>query len=113
MPLVTDDGRTIAAQTQWARDPFAQLRGLIARRIGEDEALLLPHCAQVHTALLAYPIDVAFCAGGGESGYRLLSVQTLTPWQISRFERGATLAVEMRAGSPLPSLGAGCCLTLR
>ncbi len=112
MPLITDSGRMVAEQIGWANTPLDQLRGLIGRDIGLGYALLLPHCPQVHTALLAYPIDVAFCAGSGIAGYRLLSVQTLTPNQVSRFVRGTSLAVEMRAGSPLPSLEAGCILRI-
>ncbi|MBC8134445.1 MAG: DUF192 domain-containing protein [Fibrella sp.] len=113
MSIVTDSGRMIAEQIHWARTPIGQLRGLIGRDFRLGEALLLPHCPQIHTAFLAYPIDVAFCSGSEQAGYRVLSIQTLTPWQVSRFVPGVTLAIEMRISSPLPSLEAGCVLILR
>ncbi|MBC7804705.1 MAG: DUF192 domain-containing protein [Akkermansiaceae bacterium] len=113
MSLFTDAGQMVAEQIQWAKTPLRQLQGLIGQDIRLNEALLLPHCPQVHTAFLAYPIDIAFCTGSEKTGYRLLSVQTLAPWRVSRFVPGATLAIEMRASSPLPSLEAGCHVTLR
>ena len=105
----------VAERVIWARGWWAQLRGLIGRRIAPTDALLLPGCAQVHTALVAYPITVAFCRDetGDTTGatWRVLSVQTLSPWCIGALVRGATLAVEMPSDSALCGVSVGDLLT--
>lgn len=111
--LVTESGTVVAERVDWAKTPIQQLRGLIGQKISLGHALFLPNCPQIHTAFVAYPIDVAFCSGSESMGYRILSVQCLTPWQVSRLVRGATLAIEMRASSPLVGLDSGCRLILR
>ncbi|MBC8143731.1 MAG: DUF192 domain-containing protein [Armatimonadetes bacterium] len=103
----------VAEQVIWAQSWWEQLRGVIGRHLAPTNALLIPGCSQVHTAFVAYPITVAFCRAEGEGGatWRVLSVQTLPPWNVSRHVRGATLAIEMPLGSPLRGVSVGDLLT--
>lgn len=103
----------VAERVIWARSFWAQLRGVIGRRLEPTDAVALPDCAQVHTAFVACPLTVAFCrADPGQGGaWRVLSVQTLAPWHVSRCVRGATLAVEMRADGALGGVSVGDLLT--
>lgn len=102
-------GFRLAGRVYYANGWRDQLRGLIGWEIGADEALVLPGCAQVHTAILRYPIDVAFC-GSNCCAWRVLRVETLLPWRISPPVRGANLVIEMRALSPLRRLEEGACI---
>lgn len=39
---------------------LTKLRGLIGRRLKEDEGLLLSPCNQIHCFMMSYPIDVVY-----------------------------------------------------
>jgi len=88
-------GRVVATRAVLAARWWEQLRGRIGRGAElSDAALGLPGCRQIHTAFLSEPLDLAFCAADGT----VLRVLTLTPWRVSPWVRGATIAWETRAG---------------
>jgi hypothetical protein len=97
----------VAESVRYSRGPWEQLRGLIGRKLTATEALLLPHCPQIHTAFLAYPITVAFAKRESDAVWRILHRETLSPWRVSRWVSGAHLAIEMHADSPLLLLNPG------
>lgn len=75
--------------------PCARLLGLLPRRRppGPRSGVLLRPCRGVHTAGMAYAIQVAFIDRNG----RVLRVRTLAPWRAALC-RGAVAVVETRAG---------------
>jgi uncharacterized membrane protein (UPF0127 family) len=83
-------GRLLVART------FAQrLRGLAGlAAMPEDDTLLLPRCASVHTAGMRFAIDVAFL---DDQGVVLALAEHVGPWRVVR-HRGADAVVETRAG---------------
>jgi uncharacterized protein len=73
------------------------MAGLIGTPLlGPREALVLPGATQVHTFGLNYAIDVAFC---DRNGTLIHVVGSMAPRRVSRWVRGADLAIEMAAGS--------------
>lgn len=108
----------VAERLTWAQGWWAQLRGLMGYNIAPTDALVLPGCSQVHTAFVAYPLVIAFCRAEpgwspGSALLRVLAVQTLPPWRVGAYVRGATIAIEMRAGGALSAVAVGDLLTLR
>ncbi len=87
-------GQTVAARAFVAHGSWAQMVGLIGRRLDADEALGLPGCAAVHTAGMRFALDIAFCDAAG----RVLQMNTaVLPWRVAA-RRRAAMAWETRAG---------------
>jgi Uncharacterized conserved protein len=85
----------LAARARLASGFWEQLVGLIGQAPDPEFALGLPGCCQVHTALLALPLDIAFC---DEAGRVVRLVAALAPWRISPRIPAAAVAWEMPAG---------------
>lgn len=88
-------GEILADKAEVARG-FGKLTGLIGRRdLPEGSAVIISGCRQVHTFLMRFPIDVVFVDVEG----RVLGVESLRPWRISRRWRLARQAVEFPGGT--------------
>ncbi len=87
----------VAHSVRWARTPMARAKGLLARPpLGDGDALVLVGARQVHTFGLRYRIDVAFC----DSASKIIHVEhDLGPRRVTRWVRGARVAIEARAGT--------------
>ena len=73
--------------------------GLIGRQsLPNGAGLILPHTLWVHTAFMAFPIDVVFYSHGG---YVLLVIEHLAPWRVSPICWRAYAALELPAGTAL------------
>jgi uncharacterized protein len=84
----------VLATAEVAESRRARRRGLIGR--GEFEgALVLPSCRHVHTFLMRFPIDVAFCDRNG----KVLRTVCLRPWRVSPVVRNAAFAIEAESGA--------------
>jgi uncharacterized protein len=59
------------------------------------EGLWLSPCSSVHMFFMRYPIDVIFLDDQG----RVLRAETVRPWRMSRWVRGAQGALELPAGT--------------
>lgn len=74
---------------------LARFKGLLfAPPPAPGEGLLLDPCASVHTACMAYPIDVVFL---DRAGTITKIVPHLPPWRIAAC-RSATRTLELAAG---------------
>ncbi|MDX3907673.1 MAG: DUF192 domain-containing protein [Pigmentiphaga sp.] len=74
---------------------FGRLRGLLGRpRPGLGEAWWIAPCRAVHTAGMAYPIDVVFV---GTMGQILRIVPALPPWRLAWCLR-ARAVIELAEG---------------
>lgn len=90
--LYTNMLRLTIAKNFWQR-----LRGLIGRsELGAEEAWLIPHCRQVHTWLMRFPIDVVFIDA---DGVVLKVIERLRPWRVSPRVPGADACLELLAGT--------------
>jgi uncharacterized membrane protein (UPF0127 family) len=59
------------------------------------QALLIPHCASVHTLLMRFTLDVVYLDARGTV---VKLVPALHPWRLSWGGRSATQTLEMTAG---------------
>lgn len=90
--LVVDD-RPVA-DVVVADTVLTRARGLLFRRVLPD-ALLLRPCSSVHGAWMRVPLDVALLT----ADLRVLHVQVLRPWGMTRPRRGVAQVLEAPAGS--------------
>ncbi|MFH1468796.1 MAG: DUF192 domain-containing protein [Pseudomonadota bacterium] len=90
-------GTTLAAGARLAdswRDRFIGLMGSAALPAGEG--LVLDPCSSIHMFFMRYPIDVVFAS----RELRVVGVvHAIRPWRMTRFYRGAQLAIELPAGT--------------
>jgi uncharacterized membrane protein (UPF0127 family) len=93
--LVTSGGRVACPRCVAADTPWRRLRGLIGRRLGPGEGLLIRPASSIHTCFMRAPIDVVFLDRGG----RVLRVApALGPWRLA-WCRGAAAVLELPAGA--------------
>ena len=80
----------------YTANTFCQrLRGLLGRpQLGDDEALHIQPCSDVHSFGMSYPIDVVFLGDKGN----VLDIKTLKPNRIALC-KGAKSVVELREGA--------------
>lgn len=85
--LFTD---TRVADTFWKR--FFGLMG--QRKVRPDEALLITKCSRIHTCFMRFTIDVAYV----DANFKVLLCETVKPWRIGRYVKGAKHVVEIAEG---------------
>ncbi len=74
---------------------WQRLRGLLGHPAPAPGCgVLLTPCRQVHTAFMAYPIDVVYLDRQGA----VVAFCTLRPWRAGPFVRAAASVLELRAG---------------
>jgi uncharacterized membrane protein (UPF0127 family) len=75
---------------------WERMRGLLWRRpLREREALLINHCASVHTWGMRYPLDLAFM----DRKWRISKlVRDIRPWRMA-WCVAAAITLEMPAGT--------------
>lgn len=91
-----DSGVRLGSRVMVADSWWRRLRGLLARPpMKNGEGLLLLRCGSVHTAGMAYAIDVAFLDAEGRV---VRSIAHLRPWRIGLGGTDAVHALELPAG---------------
>lgn len=90
-------GAVLGDRIERAASPFARLRGLMGRpSLAEGEGLLIEPCAAIHTFFVRFAIDAAFLS----PDLRVVrAVSRLRPWRVTGFHRGATMTLEIPAGT--------------
>ncbi len=88
---VTRRVRVVVARTWWLR-----ARGLLARPCPRPgEGMLFPGCTSIHTAFMAYAIDVVFL----DRASVITKVSShVEPWRFSGAARGTRHVLELAAG---------------
>ena len=92
MAWLVHDG-TVLATLERAHTARRRTKGLIGRD-EYDGALLLEKTKSVHTIGMKFPIDVAFC----DRELVVLRIVTVPRFRVTRFEWGASCAIETEAG---------------
>ncbi|MGE3960070.1 MAG: DUF192 domain-containing protein [Dehalococcoidia bacterium] len=83
--------RVVVARTWWLR-----ARGLLGRPCPRPgEGMLFPGCTSVHTAFMAYPIDVVFL---DRASVITKVSRNVVPWRFSGAVRGTRHVLELAAG---------------
>lgn len=73
---------------------FSRARGLLGRRLRNDQGMLIEPCASVHTFGMSHAIDVLYL----DRNNRIIKiVERLRPWRTSAC-RGARKVLELPAG---------------
>ena len=90
-------GRVLASRVVRADGFLSRLRGLLGRTgLEPGEALLLVPCGSIHTLGMRFPIDALFLDA---DGIVLRALPDLRPWRLPRPVKGATMVLEMAAGT--------------
>ena len=90
-----DSGKVLLRKVRVAETFPERLMGLMGRkRLGEDEALLLPRCSSIHMLFMRFPIDAVYL---DRSGVVKKIVSGLRPWRFS-WSPGAESVLEAPAG---------------
>ncbi len=90
---LVSDGRVLAAALR-ATERSDRRRGLIGAT-SIDQPLVIDPCNWVHTFGMKVAIDVAFVSADN----LVMSVETLKPWRVGPYTRGAARVIEASAGS--------------
>jgi len=94
LTLRRDDGRVICESVRVADTYLRRLRGLLGRRLREDEGLVLRPAWSIHTHFMRYPIDVVFL----DPDQTVVQIEReVRPWRTASC-RAAREVVELRAG---------------
>ena len=90
-------GAVLASCAQFARTPWARMRGLLGRRaLPEGEALVFERCWSIHTIGMRFPIDVVFV----DRAWGVVALQAgLGPGRLVPPVPNAWAVVEMREGT--------------
>ncbi len=73
---------------------FSRARGLLGRKLGADEGLLITPCMAVHTFAMGYPLDVVFL----DRDHQVVkTVSSLQPWRTAG-AAGAHAVLELSSG---------------
>ena len=89
-------GTVLADRATRAVRYWDRFRGLmLTDRLPEGEGLVLEPCASIHMFFMRYPIDVVFTSRDAEV---VGLVNAIAPWRMTRFYRGARMAIELPAG---------------
>jgi uncharacterized protein len=89
------DGSVVCERCRIADNFFTRMRGLLgARRLADDECLLIRPAGSIHMFFMRFPIDALFL----DRDLRVLAISAdLQPWRVAG-QRGARVVVEMAAG---------------
>ena len=79
----------------YAQSYASRIKGLLGtKKLTSGKGLLIPHCRQVHTFFMNYPIDIIFL----DAKNKIIKIQTLRPWRISSWILKAEKVLEVPAG---------------
>lgn len=91
--IVTINGEIwdiIIAESFWER-----FRGLMGKKsLPEHTALWIVKCGSIHCCFMKFPIDVVYLS----KDEKVLKTETVKPWRIGSFVRGADSVLEMNKG---------------
>lgn len=90
------DGTVVATSVETADGFVSRLIGLIGRTtFGDNEALIIRPCNNVHCFFMRIPIDVIFC----DRENRILRIiSAMKPWRVSPLVPRSRYVVELAAG---------------
>lgn len=89
-------GKVLAERASVALKPRERLRGLIGRESMEaGEALVIPHCRQIHTFGMRFDIDILFL---DKDGKVVKAYQAFAPRRLSPFVFRSATVIELPSG---------------
>ena len=94
--VIERTGTLLAAHAEFARTPWARMRGLLGRSsLPEGEALIFERCWSIHTIGMQFPIDAVFV----DRGWDVVALRVnLGPWRLVPPVLKAWAVVELSEG---------------
>ncbi|MBE6829889.1 MAG: DUF192 domain-containing protein [Ruminococcaceae bacterium] len=93
--ILLQNGKRLFTDTHVANTFWKRFRGLIGKKVmNENEALLIIGCIGIHTCFMRFVIDVVYL----DADFKVLSYETVVPWRMGRFAKGAQHVVEVAKG---------------
>jgi uncharacterized membrane protein (UPF0127 family) len=87
--------KKLISNALFAESFVSRIKGLMGtKKLSSDNGLLIPNCRQVHTFFMNYTIDIIFL----DSKNKIIEIQTLSPWKVSRWRRSAEKVLEVPKG---------------
>lgn len=91
------NNKVLAENVEVAAHTFSRMRGLLGRNgLKSGEALIIRHCASVHTFFMRFTIDVVFV---DRNSRVVKAVPRLKPWRITPFYAGSSFCIELPEGA--------------
>ncbi len=87
----------VAARVDIAASYWARFMGLMFRESLEQGCgLVLSPCNSIHMFFMRFPIDAAFV---DDDGRVVRAIDSIKPWRMTSFVRGAKSVIELPAGT--------------
>jgi uncharacterized protein len=94
--LVLYNGSVLGSRVKVADTFSKRFIGLMGKEsLGKGEGLLLKNCRFIHSFFMRMSIDAVYLSKGMEVIY----IETLRPWRIGKYVRGAAHVLELAAGA--------------
>lgn len=94
--VIRKDGNILYGQIEDAKTFWQRFCGLMGRKeLKDDGGMFFENCSSIHCFYMQIPIDVVYL--NKES--RVVGVETVQPWKIGHFYKGAKHVLEVKAGS--------------
>lgn len=90
-------GTVVTTAAEVADGHWRRMRGLIGRRrLAHGAGMILPRVSWIHTAFMAFPVDIVFYDRGG---HVLRTIEHMAPWRPSPICWRAHAVIELPPGA--------------
>lgn len=89
------DGTVVASRIDLADSFLSRFFGLMGKpALGPEEGLLLLNCSSIHCCFMRFSIDAVYL----DRAMKIVGMETVNPWRLGHFFRGARHVLELPAG---------------
>ena len=94
--LVLRDKNILYPQIEEADNFWKRFLGLMGRKeLKNGEGMIFYNCSSIHCFFMKIAIDVVYL----DRDYQVVGVETVAPWKVGHFFKGAKHILEVNAGS--------------
>ena len=94
--LVLRDEKILYPQIEEASNFWKRFLGLMGRKeLKDGDGMFFYNCSSIHCFFMKITIDVVYL----DKDYQVVGVETVAPWKVGRFFKGAKHILEVKAGS--------------
>ena len=92
--IIKRNEQTVFDQIREAKTFWQRFKGLMGVKLLKDgEGVWFENCSSIHCFFMKMPIDVVYC----DKNYRIVGIETVAPWKIGHFYKGAKHVLEVKA----------------
>ncbi len=93
---VYKEGKVVYNKVSRAVSFYRRFKGLMWKKSLESgEGLWIARCSQVHMFNMRFPLDIIYL----DKHFQVLKIDTLRPWQVGAYVKGAKSVLEVTDGS--------------